>query len=94
MQGDGCARNNGACGIEYRTAYFGSLIHGAAVVLELDVQGAPPSRLGKEVSGAGFDIREKIISAVEFAIRTRAAHEVDVSAAFTASLVPGRRFNT
>src|SRR5271155_3569719 len=88
-QGDGCARNDGARGIEYLPADLGSLIHGAAVVLELNLQGAPASRLAKEMSGTSFDIGEKIVCVIEFAIRTRTAHEVDVSAAFA----PGCRLD-
>ena len=88
-QCDGRAWNYGAAGIDYRTADLGSLIHWAAIVFDVDIQDAMASSLINQASGASFDIGNKIVSAVECAVRSRAAHKVDAP-----YLTPRRRLDT
>ncbi len=74
MECNGRAGNRGAGLIDYRTADLGPLIHGTTVVFNMGIQGASVSLLIHQASGASFEIGNKIIPAVECAIRARALH--------------------
>ena len=65
----GRAGNRRAGLIDYHAADLGPLIHGATVVFNMGIQGASVSSLSHQASGATFEIGNKIIPAVECAVR-------------------------